>query len=206
MNILDSNGISSDFSKNGLVEVQGENGAFYPAYIFDVDSPQSSSQSLSTASADSGTATTVTPSNAANGQSSGESLITVIFQNNSFPKSQFPISRIRLPPVNANSITNSIAESSANSNSQDEAIKSLSAGLSSVHVANSSSPTNPNIANANLPPNTTANAEEVVSPLSIGMEVEVLSSCSKDEPRGWWRAIIKMIKGIFCFFVLFYFD
>ena len=185
MNIYDGNNISPEFSKNGLVEVLGENGAFYPAYIFDVDSLSPSP--LPTASGDTGVSSF---SNAANGQSSGESLITVTFQNNSYPKSTLPISRIRLPPINV-SINNS-NESNLNANNQEEAIKNLTSGLSSVHLANNSQ------CNANSQTNAANNLEEIAAPFSfsIGMEVEVLSSCSKDEPRGWWRAIIKMIKGI----------
>lgn len=189
MNTFDGN-VSSEFMKSGLIEVQGENGAFYPAYIFDVESVPSSSQ-LSTASGDS--ATQNAPSNAANVKSAGESLITVTFQNNSFPKSQFPISRIRLPPNNPGPI---ISSSDSIANNQEEGIKTIAAGISSVHLSNAS-PTNSNSnVAANSQPNATAtNSEEVT--LSTGMEVEVLSSCSKDEPRGWWRAIIKMIKGLF---------
>lgn len=190
MNKFESNTVSSEFLKSGLVEVQGENGAFYPAFIFDVDSTPSSNQPISTASVDS--ASKPASQSAANVQKSGESLITVTFQNNSFPKSQFPISRIRLPPTSSTSSSNGGNETATVN--PDEALKSLSVGISSVHLSNNMSPSNTTPAPTPQPNPTATGLEE--SALAVGMEVEVLSSCSKDEPRGWWRAIIKMIKGM----------
>lgn len=190
MNIYDTS-VSCDFLKNGLVEVQGENGAFYPAYIYDVESSIYQQQS-STASTDSGTL--VIPPNAAIVQSNdAESLITVTFQNNSFPTSQIPLSRIRLPPYSPNSANN---DPLANNNQQDEAIKSLSAGMAGIQLPNQSPTNSLSISPANTP-NVTASNNLDEPAFAVGMEVEVLSSCSKDEPRGWWRAIIKMIKGGF---------
>lgn len=189
MNIFDSNSISSEFLKNGLVEVQGEDGAFYYAYIHDVDSAPSSSQQNPTVSGDSGTNSE--KQNAANGQTSGESLITVTFQNNSFPKSTVPISRIRLPP--ASTTTASGSKNGVQNVNQEEALKNLQTGVAGVQIAN-----NIPVQNSSSQSNMTANNgggidESIFSP---GMEVEVLSSCTiKDQPRGWWRAIIKMMKG-----------
>lgn len=184
--------ISPEFLKNGLVEVQGEDGAFYYAYIHDVEAAPPSSQQLSIASGDPGTNSE--KQSAANGQTGGESLITVTFQNNSFPKSTVPISRIRLPPASPGG-----GGSKNGVQNQEEALKNLQAGISGVHIANNI----PQNSAPNSQPNSMAanNGSIDESIFSTGMEVEVLSSCTiKDQPRGWWRAIIKMMKGTLAFF------
>lgn len=190
MNTHDSSSsISPDFYKFGLIEIQGENGAFYPGYIYDVeDSGKSFGQNLSSIGGDSGGL----PSSGNTNNVNNDSLITVTFKNNSFPQSQLPISRIRLPPVSSNNANN------INDGNIDESVKSLASGLSSVHLAN-------NVSSSNVTSTSAANSQSISTgnnavnsdetPITIGMEVEVFSSCSKDEPKGWWRAIVKMTKG-----------
>lgn len=188
MNIFDSNNISPEFLKSGLVEVQGEDGAFYYAYIHDVESTPSPNLQLSIAG-DPGT-TSEKPS-AANGQANGESsMITVTFQNNNFPKSTVPIQRIRLPPASTGG-----GGSKNGVQNQEEALKNLQAGVSAVQISNNLQNAAPNSQPNNMAANSNGGSidESIFSP---GMEVEVLSSCTiKDQPRGWWRAIIKMMKG-----------
>ena len=91
-----------------LVEVQGENGAYYHAHVRDVFKEE----------------------------------ILLSFENDWQPRSRFPFSRIRLPP----------------------------------------------------PPRNTEENAVVISP---GQEIEVFSRASDQESCGWWRAMVKMIKGGF---------
>lgn len=77
--------------------------------------------------------------------------ITLSFENDWQPQSEFPINRIRLPPP-VNYLDNGSNDGDSNSN---------------------------------------------VCPIGEGMEVEVLTSSNEGEQCGWWRAVVKMIKGDF---------
>lgn len=201
--------VSPDFFRLGAVEVQDENGVFYQAYLYDVIENDAncqavSSQNLSSTSNADGHNTNFSNSGSVNGgnsttplsnQSGGnnntkptnEACVVVTFQNNIFPKSSFPISRIRLPPPSSSDSINS----NENGTSNDD--KNVLAGLSSLNVTNSSPSTNVAANTSNTPS---------VADITVGMEVEVLSSWSEDQPRGWWKAIVKKIKG--CFYVVEY--
>lgn len=185
-----SSTISPDFFKYGQIEIQGENGAFYPGYIFDVENNEKCRrQDLSTAGGDSGLSSNGAPNSTSKSVNS-EPLITVTFKNNSFPQSQLPISRIRLPPVPTHNTNNLNIL-----NDNEETVNSIAAGLSSVHLASNVSSSN--VTSTSAAANNTAGANNLPDEnmITIGMEVEVFSSCSKDEPKGWWRAIVKMTKG-----------
>lgn len=178
--------ISEDFFKLGAIEVQGENGVFYNAFLYDIIEnntndcqPAPNSQNYSNKSG-SDIMMTSGAMNSSNSLSSIQSntystepQVIVTFQNNQLGKTSFPISRIRLPPgpLNAN----------------DNTVDSLQ-GLSSLNISNAS---NDAAANSNTSQNPTTD-EPIIT---VGMEVEVLSSNSEDQPRGWWRATVKMIKG-----------
>jgi len=109
-----STGGPADSSDSLLVEVQGENSAYYKAYVKDIF----------------------------------EGEILLRFEDDWQPESKFPFARVRLPP-------HPIASSS-----QDESASSI------AHYTE-------------------------------GEEIEVFSRASDQESCGWWRAVIKMIKGDF---------
>ncbi|OTF79861.1 hypothetical protein BLA29_001190, partial [Euroglyphus maynei] len=220
--------LSQDFLRNGAVEVQGENGVFYPAYLHDIIEPSQLSQPQNCQ------LSTNTASNqqindqsicfgSMNGQQSGtvgaksntiisssntnETHVVVTFQNNFFPRSSFPISRIRLPPASSTSSLSSTSSATINNdmnNENDKNSNSLLSGLSGLNISNASNTNqlqSSNAANANNGTNTSmegANHQNI----TVGMEVEVFSSSSEDQPRGWFRAVVKMIKG--CFYVVEY--
>ncbi|RWS26024.1 fragile X mental retardation syndrome-related protein 1-like isoform X2 [Leptotrombidium deliense] len=123
-----------DLLKEGVVEVRGDNGAFYKAQIVDVHDDGNSNSSADENSS---------------GQTEAGSKhlaeVTLVFENDWQPQSRFPINRIRLPPI-----------------------------VSSDEESNSDGP-----------------------PITEGMEVEVLTSNTEGEEHGWWRAVVKMIKGDF---------
>lgn len=98
----------SDLFRDGQVEVRGDNGAFYKAWIVDVHDDADE--------------------------------VTLQFEKDWQPQSRFNVSRIRLPPTG--SLTNE-------------------------------------------------------PPITEGLEVEVLTCANEGEQSGWWRAVVKMIKGEF---------
>lgn len=115
--------------RDGMVEVRGDNGVFYKAWVVDVhdDLP-------------------VSPSSNAPAQTE----LTVAFEKDWQPQQRFPVHRIRLPPA--------------------------------------------------LPHTTTSNGDGTDhQPLQpqVGDEVEVLTCHNEEEQHGWWRAVVKMIKGEF---------
>ncbi|XP_053204496.1 fragile X messenger ribonucleoprotein 1 homolog B-like isoform X2 [Panonychus citri] len=73
--------MESDLLKEGIVEVRGDNGAFYKAFIVDVH------ENISNLTNDE-----------SNSPSSCKTMITLAFENDWQPQSEFPINRIRLPP------------------------------------------------------------------------------------------------------------
>ena len=103
----------SDLFKEGTVEVRGDNGAFYKAWIVDVHDEE--------------------------GGGDASSEVTLQFENDWQPPSRFPVNRIRLPP----------------------------------------------------------SCPDSLPPFTEGLEVEVLTKTNEGEHSGWWRAMIKMIKGDF---------
>ncbi|RWS09272.1 fragile X mental retardation syndrome-related protein 1-like isoform X2 [Dinothrombium tinctorium] len=125
----------SDLLKEGVVEVRGDNGAFYKAYIVDVhEEGMTNSGCL------------VEDSNGhLDGGNRHMAEVTLAFENDWQPQSRFPINRIRLPPI-----------VSCNDESGNEG-----------------------------------------PPITEGMEVEVLTRSNEVEEHGWWRAVVKMIKGDF---------
>lgn len=214
--------LSQDFLRNGAVEVQGENGVFYPAYLHDIIEPSQLSQpqncqlSTNTASNQQMNDQSIC-FGSMNGQQSGtvgaksntiisssntnETHVVVTFQNNFFPRSSFPISRIRLPPASSTSSLSSTSSATINNdmnNENDKNSNSLLSGLSGLNISNASNTNqlqSSNAANANNGTNTSmegANHQNI----TVGMEVEVFSSSSEDQPRGWFRAVVKMIKGM----------
>lgn len=126
--------MESDLLKEGIVEVRGDNGAFYKAFIVDVH------EDISNLTNDESSST-----------SSCNAKITLAFENDWQPQSEFPINRIRLPPP-----TNYLDNGSNDSGNGSE-----------------------------------------MPPITENMEVEVLTSSNEGEQCGWWRAIVKMIKGDF---------
>ena len=106
----------SDLFREGQVEVRGDNGAFYKAWIVDVHDD-------------------------ADG---GQSEVTLQFEKDWQPPSRFTVSRIRLPP-----------------------------------------------------PSSLTNGADPHPPFTEGLEVEVLTCANEGEQSGWWRAVVKMIKGEF---------
>ena len=268
--------LSQDFLRNGAVEVQGENGVFYPAYLFDIIEPsqlsqqQQNCQPLSSnnnvvssqqqqqlndqsmcfgsmngsgqqqqlGSSGVGGTSNVKSNQIISSSSniSNETHVVVTFQNNFFPRSSFPISRIRLPPATSNSSTSSatINNNNANNtndlNNENDKIHNINnpsslllSGLSGLNISNasnnnqmqssSSSCSNAANINNNNGTNISLDGSNVGSQnhpnITVGMEVEVFSSSSDDQPRGWFRAIVKMIKGkcvvLITRFILIYF-
>ncbi|XP_075590013.1 uncharacterized protein LOC124497870 isoform X2 [Dermatophagoides farinae] len=243
MNIYETNktmmsDLSQDFLRNGAVEVQGENGVFYPAYLYDIIEPsqlsqpqdcqlsssnnnassqqqqQINDQSMCFGSMNGSGQQSGGPSGSGGGgaksntiissSNTNETHVVVIFQNNYFPRSSFPISRIRLPPASTSPLSSSSSATTNNDNGEiDKTSNSLLSGLSGLNISNASNTTSnqlqsSNAANAN---NCTNSMEGANPDITVGMEVEVFSS-SSDQPRGWFRAIVKMIKG--CFYVVEY--
>lgn len=125
---MDHQLLQSDLFKEGTVEVRGDNGAFYKAWIVDVHDDESGGDS-----------------------SSPTTEVTLQFENDWQPPSRFPVNRIRLPPPNL----------SLNSHS------TINGGLGEA------------------------------APFTEGLEVEVSTKSNDGEHCGWWRAIVKMIKGDF---------
>lgn len=112
--------LQNDLFREGQVEVRGDNGAFYKAWIVDVHDE-------------------------ADG---GQSEVTLQFEKDWQPPSRFTVSRIRLPPP-------------------------------------------PSLTNG------TGGGEHPLPPFTEGLEVEVLTCANEGEQSGWWRAVVKMIKGEF---------
>jgi len=112
--IIVSSGSSQECPDSLLVEVQGENSAYYKAYVKDIF----------------------------------DSEVLLRFEDDWQPESKFQFSRVRLPPPKI-----------ASSSQDDSASR--------------------------------------VSQFTEGEEIEVFSRASDQESCGWWRAVIKMIKGDF---------
>lgn len=104
--------LHNDLFRDGQVEVRGDNGAFYKAWIVDV-------------------------------HDEAEPEVSLQFEKDWQPQSRFSVSRIRLPPP------------TCLSNGSDH------------------------------------------PPFTEGLEVEVLTCANEGEQSGWWRAVVKMIKGDF---------
>ncbi|XP_054160548.1 fragile X messenger ribonucleoprotein 1 homolog B-like [Oppia nitens] len=169
MTTPNTDSLPSELLKDGIVEVRGDNGAFYKAFIVDVDDNTADSdtgvETESTATTTTTATTTAAAAAATNSvtTSGDKSKLTLAFENDWLPQQKFPINRIRLPPPTSLSTTQS-ANSCANG-------------------ANNES------SNANT---------SVVPPIvTEGMEIEVLSCTNDGEQCGWWRAQVKMIKGDF---------
>ncbi|KAI1301439.1 Synaptic functional regulator FMR1 [Halotydeus destructor] len=128
---MDTQASVKELLQQGTVEVKGDNGAFYKAWITDVHEEGSES--------------------ADGGEPLSTAEVTVTFENNWQSPSRFPITRIRFPPP-----------------------PSLVAGQ------RNGSPTG-----------------QEAPPITEGMEVEVLVKSSEDEQSGWWRAVVRMMKGDF---------
>jgi len=137
MNVIDPTLLQNDLFKEGIVEVRGDNGAFYKAWIVDVHDDES---------------TPLEPAGSGKGTE-----VTLQFENDWQPLSRFPITRIRLPP-----------------------------------------PPSPSSTAANGTNDSSSSTQLAPTPLfTEGMEVEVLTCTNEGEQSGWWRAIVKMIKGGF---------
>lgn len=200
MDLNEYKGLSSDFINYGMVEVLGDNGAYYPAYLHDIDNgPQSPGGIGSNAFSGDHSMGMHGGGGAINGSSAGfnamqqqqqpaEPVVIINFKN-SFPRTSFQLSRVRLPPPNSNMLG---AESgNGTSNPADELIKSFG----NVNLAPQTSPSQVNSAAHSNNGNGTEGSEG--SQFTVGMDVEVYSSSKADEPKGWWSARIKMIKGMF---------
>lgn len=186
--------VATDFFNRGLVEVLGENGVFYPAFILDVDEPTTDDKPRDSFE-NSSTAATSHHNQAAFGSDSkpdstklssvnslDEPIVTVLFHNNSHPKRKVALNRIRLPPNCLNVMNGCSPVTNNDGIANDDNLTAVTTGLNNVNLANAS------------------NTEDLF-PFTVGMEVEVWSSLHKEEPKGWWRAVIKMIKGtwfLFC--------
>lgn len=127
--------MSKDFLEHAAVEVEGENGIFYKAYIMDVEPIDESVRNESAVFVEE------------NYSNANSPMVLLRFENDWQPKTCFPAHRIRLPP----------------------------------------------------PFETT---EETNAAIRIGDEVEVLASDTEQEPFGWFRANVQMLRG--GFFVLNY--
>lgn len=115
--------------RDGMVEVRGDNGVFYKAWVVDVHDDITGSPS----------------------SVPGQTELTVAFEKDWQPQQRFPVHRIRLPPV-------------------------------LPHTATSS---------------TNGDGVDHLPPIVEGAEVEVLTCHNEEEQHGWWRAVVKMIKGEF---------
>lgn len=123
----------SELLRDGLVEVKGDNGAFYKAWVSDVHSEGS------------------------DGDSNGSTPeVTVSFENDWQSPSRFPITRIRLPPPTLT------IPGQTNGSNEDERPAAVEGPL-----------------------------------ITVGLEVEVLARSNDDEQYGWWRAVVRMVKGGF---------
>lgn len=200
MDLNEYKGLSSDFINYGMVEVLGDNGAYYPAYLHDIDNgPQSpggvsGNTFVGAMSGDHsmgmhGGGGTINGSsagfNAMQQQQQTTEPVVIINFKNSFPRTSFQLSRVRLPPPKSNMLGEN-GNGNNNNNSTEELIKSLG----NVNLA-SQPPSNPAANNNNG--NGTESSESNL--FTVGMDVEVYSSSKNEEPKGWWNARIKMIKG-----------
>ena len=160
--------IPSELLKEGIVEVRGDNGAFYKAFIVDIDDATNElSNCLDADSTVNSTSTTVS-------NTVDASKITLAFENDWLPQQKFPINRIRLPPPTPPSHTPTGSPSSS-ANQTDANLTASSANSITTSSSNSV---------VSVPPIITE-----------GMEIEVLSCTNEGEQCGWWRAQVKMIKG-----------
>jgi fragile X mental retardation protein len=157
--------LPSELLRDGIVEVRGDNGAFYKAFIVDVDDNTAAEVNNCLDTEVNSSATT----SATN--SCDTSKITLAFENDWLPQQKFPINRIRLPPPSQSSHSASANSPTNGSNTPD----------SVVGTAN----------------NSTASVMSERPPIiTEGMEIEVLSCTNDGEQCGWWRAQVKMIKGM----------
>lgn len=172
--------LPSELLRDGIVEVRGDNGAFYKAFIVDIDD---NCNDLSCAETESiNTNTNLNTSNTNSSTTSDTSKITLAFENDWLPQQKFSINRIRLPPPLHQSLQ---TQTNVSQNGNNETIN-ISASSSASSIANSTSANN------------TASAHQSVPPIiTEGMEIEVLSCTNDGEQCGWWRAQVKMIKGDF---------
>jgi len=170
--VLDS--LPSEQLRDGIVEVKGDNGAFYKAFIVDIEE----NNELNTISVENESINS-TNSNS-NQTASDSSKILLAFENDWLPQQKFSINRIRLPPPNNQSI-----------NSTNQTNQSPNGNNSDNNISASSSASNISTANSNL----NSGHQSVPPIITEGMEVEVLSCTNDGEQCGWWRAQVKMIKG-----------
>jgi len=195
--------------KEGMVEVRGDNGVWYKAYIYDVHDPSDEpittiplgagvggglqSTSAGNAIQGAGPLQAITGSaNAGNGtgapipQTANQGSIpeiTVTFESNWQPASRLPITRVRLPPPPAPHL-------SCPPNSQLPP---------SFH---SPAPSLVSGSNGSLSGQTSSIGGDAGSQLGAprvveGMECEVYTASNPNDQPGWLPAFVKMIKGDF---------
>lgn len=170
--------ISNELLRDGIVEVRGDNGAFYKAFIIDIDDNTSNDLTNCLDTETNSSALNSTTNSSPN--SVDNSKITLAFENDWLPQQKFSINRIRLPPPNQSSHTpTSAAPVAANGSNVSET--NISASSSANSIAN----------------NTNSSVVSVPPIITEGMEIEVLSCTNDGEQCGWWRAQVKMIKGDF---------
>ncbi len=170
--VMDS--LPSEQLRDGIVEVKGDNGAFYKAFIVDIEENNELNTNNISVENDS-----INSNNSNTNQTNSDSSkILLAFENDWLPQQKFSINRIRLPPPNYQPI-NSTNQTNQSSN-----------GNNSDNISASSSTSNISAANSNL-----NSGHQSVPPITEGMEVEVLSCTNDGEQCGWWRAQVKMIKG-----------
>lgn len=192
--------------KEGAVEVRGDNGVFYKAYIYDVHDPNDepivtiplgAGVGGGLASAGAGNAMqggslqgiAGPTQNAGNGTGSAGSQpsvqgslpeITVTFENNWQPASRLPITRIRLPPPPA------------------PPCPTPSQIPPSFHSSTTSIVSGPNGSLSGQTPSIGGDAgPQLGAPRVVeGMECEVYTASNPNDQPGWLPAYVKMIKGM----------
>lgn len=169
---------SNDLLRDGIVEVRGDNGAFYKAFIVDVHEPGDATASSNTDPPLG--SETVTPSTGPTATSLAE--VTLAFENDWQPQSRFPINRIRLPPPT------SFSSSTSSVTSGSPANVAPPSQVSNGQVTPSGS--------GDCVPSVSSSSGTSSPMFTEGMEVEVLSCTNEGEPCGWWRAVVKMSKGM----------
>ncbi|CAG2102783.1 unnamed protein product [Medioppia subpectinata] len=112
--------LPSELLRDGIVEVRGDNGAFYKAFIVDVDDT-TAADLANCLDTDSGAASAATVSPPVD-----NSKITLAFENDWLPQQKFPINRIRLPPPSTSATFQSANSPTNGSNAADTSISNNS--------------------------------------------------------------------------------